>query len=119
MITIKEIASKAGVSPGTVDRVLHNRGRVSKESAERVRLVAREAGYVPNLFAKRLKEGRSLVFGVLYMLAPYATFSTANMIRFDKLNAPQWGVLIAGVILSLFGMGIGHLIYCVRSKRSR
>ncbi len=65
MITIKEIASKAGVSPGTVDRVLHNRGRVSKESAERVRLVAREAGYVPNLFAKRLKEGRSLVFGVL------------------------------------------------------
>ena len=61
----------------------------------------------------------SLVFGVLYMLAPYATFSTANMIRFDKLNAPQWGVLIAGVILSLFGMGIGHLIYCVRSKRSR
>ena len=32
-ITIRDIAEKAGVSAGTVDRVLHNRPNVSKKSA--------------------------------------------------------------------------------------
>ena len=31
MATIKEIAEKAGVSRGTVDRVIHKRGRVDKD----------------------------------------------------------------------------------------
>lgn len=34
--TIKEIAEKAGVSRGTVDRALNNRGRVNPEVAERI-----------------------------------------------------------------------------------
>ena len=36
MATIKEIAKRANVSIGTVDRVLHNRGRVSKETKEKI-----------------------------------------------------------------------------------
>ena len=32
MATIKDIAQKAGVSIGTVDRVLHDRGMVNPES---------------------------------------------------------------------------------------
>jgi len=30
-IRIKDIAERAGVSTGTVDRILHNRGKVSKK----------------------------------------------------------------------------------------
>lgn len=47
-ITIKEIAKLSGVSRGTVDRVLNNRGRVSPKSAEKVKRIAKEFGYVPN-----------------------------------------------------------------------
>ncbi len=65
MITIKEIAGKAGVSPGTVDRVLHGRGRVSKENEEKIKRIADENGYVPNQLARRLQRNRRLVFGVL------------------------------------------------------
>ena len=36
MATIKEIAKKAGVSAGTVDRVVHNRGEVSEETKAKV-----------------------------------------------------------------------------------
>ena len=43
MITIKEIAKEAGVSIGTVDRVLHNRGRVSREAQEKVNAVVEKA----------------------------------------------------------------------------
>lgn len=55
-------------------------------------------------------EGRwllSLFFGIMYMLAEYATFNTANMIAFDKVNPPQLGMIPAGTIISLMGMGIG------------
>ena len=36
MATVKEIEEKCGVSIGTVDRVLHNRGRVNAETRRRV-----------------------------------------------------------------------------------
>ncbi len=65
MITIKEIAEKAGVSAGTVDRVLHDRGRVSPENIEKIRRIAEENGYVPNQLARRLQGSRLLRFGAL------------------------------------------------------
>ncbi len=43
--TIKEIASRAGVSAGTVDRVIHNRGDVSAQSREKVEKVLAEIKY--------------------------------------------------------------------------
>lgn len=49
--TIKDIARMAGVSAGTVDRVLHNRGDVSAASMERVKKVLDEIEYEPNMFA--------------------------------------------------------------------
>ena len=48
MTTIEIIAKKAGVSRGTVDRVLHDRGQVKPETAERVRAVMEEMDFQPN-----------------------------------------------------------------------
>ena len=53
-ITILDVARKAGISKGTVDRVLHNRGEVSRKSAEKVRKAIEELGYTPNLYASLL-----------------------------------------------------------------
>ena len=41
-VTIRQIAEAAGVSRGTVDRALNNRGRIRPEVAERVRQIAEE-----------------------------------------------------------------------------
>ena len=49
--TIKDIARMAGVSAGTVDRVLHNRGDVSPKSKAKVQKVLDEIHYQPNVFA--------------------------------------------------------------------
>lgn len=48
MATIKEIAEIAGVSRGTVDRVLNNRGSVNVNTANKVREIATALGYKPN-----------------------------------------------------------------------
>lgn len=68
MTTIKEIAERAGVSIGTVDRVLHNRGRVSKENIDKIMKIASEYDYVPNQLARRLKTREKVSFGVLIPL---------------------------------------------------
>lgn len=65
VVSIKEIARLAGVSIGTVDRVVHQRGRVAPQTAERVRDVIAATGYRPNMFASQLSRGRIYRFGVL------------------------------------------------------
>ena len=52
--TIKMIAERAGVSIGTVDRVLHDRPYVKAEVRERVLRVMEELDYHPNRMASAL-----------------------------------------------------------------
>lgn len=68
MITIKEIAKRAGVSIGTVDRVLHSRGRVAAGTAERIRAIVKQSGYKPNLIARSLSLKKQLLIAVLMPL---------------------------------------------------
>ncbi|MGC1243670.1 MAG: substrate-binding domain-containing protein [Chryseosolibacter sp.] len=64
-IRIKDIATLAGVSKGTVDRVLHKRGRVSQESFEKVMKVLEEIDYKPNLIARTLSSNRNYSIAAL------------------------------------------------------
>jgi LacI family transcriptional regulator len=52
---IKDIAKLAGVSIGTVDRVLHARGEVAEKTRLRVQGILKETNYSPNLMAQVLK----------------------------------------------------------------
>ena len=61
-IRIKDIAAKAGVSVGTVDRVLHNRPNVSKSAREKVERILREIDYRPNAYASALACNKDYVF---------------------------------------------------------
>lgn len=53
-VTIKLIAETVGVSRGTVDRALNNRPGINQEVADKIKKVAEEMGYQPNLAAKAL-----------------------------------------------------------------
>lgn len=59
-ITINDVAKAAGVSKGTVDRVLHNRGEVSPSSREKVLKVVKEMGYSPNVYASILASRKEI-----------------------------------------------------------
>lgn len=51
---VKEIARRANVSIGTVDRVLHNRSGVSPKTRDKIIAIINELDYQPNLLARRL-----------------------------------------------------------------
>lgn len=63
--TIKDIAQLAGVSKGTVDRVIHNRGKVSETALKKVNNVLKDIDYQPNVIAQSLKNNKSCNICVL------------------------------------------------------
>ena len=66
-IRIKDIAERAGVSVGTVDRVLHERPNVSKTAREKVEKALKEMNYQLNMYASALAYNKSYTF---YLLIP-------------------------------------------------
>lgn len=54
MITIKDIAKEAKVSEGTVDRVLHKRGGVSKKTEDRIQNILKKYNFTVNPVASAL-----------------------------------------------------------------
>ena len=52
--TMEDVARLSGVSKGTVDRVLHDRGDVSEKTKQKVLKAIKEVGYKPNIFASIL-----------------------------------------------------------------
>jgi LacI family transcriptional regulator len=57
---IKDIALLAGVSIGTVDRVLHSRGEVAERTSEKILRIAKDLDSSPNFIAQALKTKRRL-----------------------------------------------------------
>lgn len=55
-VTLQQIAEAAGVSRGTVDRALNNRGRIKPDVEEKIKKIAKEMGYQPS------RAGRALAF---------------------------------------------------------
>ncbi len=68
MATIKEIAALAGVSRGTVDRVLNHRGDVNPQTEEKIMKIVRALDYKPNKAGIVLAaQKKNLKLGVLLL----------------------------------------------------
>ncbi len=65
-----DIAEKAGVSIGTVDRVLHQRGEVSDETRDKILKIISDFDYRPNILASSLASKKIITFASLTPWAP-------------------------------------------------
>ncbi|WP_133843681.1 LacI family DNA-binding transcriptional regulator [Erwinia rhapontici] len=65
MITMLDVAKKAGVSKATVSRVLAGNSYVSKTTQDRVFKAIEETGYRPNLLARNLATNKSQNIGLV------------------------------------------------------
>lgn len=78
MVTIKDVAAKAGVNPSTVSRVLKDNKSISQKTKDKVRKAMAELGYVPNVAAQMLASGLTYNVGLIFppLMTP------------DRLNEP-------------------------------
>jgi len=70
MATIKDVAKKAGVTIGTVSRVLNNKKWVSEDCRKKVLVAIKDLHYKPQAHARRLRQKHSRICGVI---APHHT----------------------------------------------
>lgn len=81
-VKIKDIALQAGVSAGTVDRILHNRGNVSSKSREAVEKVLAKVGYRYNIHASAISFRKEFNIAI--------SIPTAN-------EGEYWGSILEGL----------------------
>lgn len=74
MATIREIAELAGVSRGTVDRVLNHRGSVNAATAALVNDIAKKLDYKPNRAGIALAAQRKMVRSASFYSTPEIRF---------------------------------------------
>lgn len=95
-IRIKDIAKLAGVSVGTVDRVLHNRGKVSEYALKKVTDVMNQIDYKPNLIARTLGSNKSYRISALIpdpTVDPYWAQSNLGILQ-AEMEWAQYGVTV-------------------------
>ncbi|MBN2323284.1 MAG: LacI family DNA-binding transcriptional regulator [Spirochaetes bacterium] len=79
MVTIRDVAKKAGCSTATVSRVINKKGKYTAETEKRVKLAIRALGYRVNITARRLKRGQTMCVGIV--TSEYRLLNTPELIR--------------------------------------
>ena len=64
-VTLKNLAEKLGVTTATISKALRDRSDISEEMRKKVKDLAREMGYRPNIMARTLIQQRSFLIGVI------------------------------------------------------
>lgn len=100
-ITIDDIARDLGVSKTTVSRAISGKGRIGKETVERVNEYIRKYNYKPNVIAKGLAQSRTFNIGMLmpgeYELVDLPFFQRCMMGVCEVASAMDYDVVISMV----------------------
>ncbi len=102
-VTIVEVAAEAGVSFGTVSRVINNDIHVKKETRERVSKTMQRLGFVANRQARSLAGGKSNSIGVLV----------------PDLGTGYIGEIIRGIDAELGLTGLDLILYTTHRTASK
>lgn len=81
MATLKDVAKEAGLTVGTVSRVLNNRGYISDDAREKVRNAMKKLNYHPNEVARSLQGKSTNTIGLIvpHIRHPYFAEMISNI----------------------------------------
>lgn len=104
-ITIKDIAKLAGVSIGTVDRVIHNRGEVSAKTKEKILKITSSLNFQPDVIASALASKKAIRFAsIMPTVDRESSFWKAPIDGLDKAmqEIEHYGVTNKNYYFSVF-----------------
>ena len=101
--TMKDVATRAGVSPATVSRVLNKTHYISDETKKRVLEVVDELNYYKNVHARRLATGQSDLFGLVI----------------SEIAKPYFPEVIRGFQAAAWDQGLDVLLLNTEYSRTR
>ncbi|MFT4205233.1 MAG: LacI family DNA-binding transcriptional regulator [Chitinophagaceae bacterium] len=92
--TIKELANLAKVSISTVSRALNDHPSIGQQTRERIKKLAQELDYEPNVAAIQFKKGHTMTIGVIVPELSETFFSTAVSGIEDAAMSSGYNVII-------------------------
>ena len=95
MTTIRDIAAHLGVSPSTVSRALQGSKEVSPEMQRRVKELAHQLNYTPNLLARSLVRSRTDTIGFLILEFANPFFIPVIQAIEDVVEARGYSIMIS------------------------
>ncbi|MGG1662155.1 LacI family DNA-binding transcriptional regulator [Brevibacillus sp. NRS-1366] len=95
-VTINDVAKRAGVSVGTVSRILNNK-RVKPMLQEKVERAISELEYQPNSAARNLRTNKSKAFAFIVTDISNFTFSTIAKALNDVLDKYDYSLILYNV----------------------
>lgn len=93
-ITLKEIAHQLNLSHTTVSRALKNHPRISQETKEKVKKLAKEMGYIQNPHAQMMMNGQTKSIGVIIPDITIYFFSKIVETLQEKLSNEGYTLLL-------------------------
>ena len=110
-IRIVDIAKMAGVSVGTVDRVIHNRGRVSEENRKKVQTILEMVHYQPNLMARSLASKKQYHFVAITPSFTHGEYWEAISDGIDKAASEMesYNITITKLFFDQYNLSLIHI----------
>jgi LacI family transcriptional regulator len=115
MITLKDVAQRCGVSVASASKALNNMPDISPGTARRIRDMAKELGYYPNVAARALKTSRSRTIGILLFLRGIVVWTHeyfSKIISSIQVQAEKSGYDITIINCDCISIMGSYLAYC-------
>lgn len=94
MATIKDVASRAGVSVATVSRMMNKPDVVKPQTAKKIQKAMRELDYQPDVLARALQSRHSGIIGLIVPRISYGFFSRIADAVEDALSRKNYRLMI-------------------------
>jgi LacI family transcriptional regulator len=113
--SLKDVASRAGVSFQTVSKVLNGGGSVSPATLERIHRAADEVGYVPNALARGLVTRGTKTLGIIAADPSDNVLGRFVVAAESEARRRGWATVVANV--DAFGSDIGRYVEVLSERR--
>jgi len=93
-VTLRDIAERMGMTTATISKALRDGNDISRETREKVKAIAEEMGYRPNILARSLVQNRSYILGVVVPNLRISFFSEVTRGMYERARERGYEAII-------------------------